>query len=231
MPDFETDGVEHLNGPNEKGTRAKRPQDQALSIGLLIVSHAQLLWFACSGELHYTDLLVIFGTETVVVNQLASLLYPTNRSPFGTNSLGRFICMLVFIALLMLEYSVFLNGSNRAESLLSQFSLHDLLIGIVYTAIRVIGAFWVAKKSADPKLSWARIAVTVEGMAFLTLIIMLTFGFFAAGGLVDFMQHARPELSPGVTLSVIIIAIHFCCSSWASRRTDGDILRITADPT
>jgi hypothetical protein len=231
MPDFETDGVEHLNDQKGKGTPAKRPQDQALSIGVLIISHAQLLWFACSGGLHYIDLLVIFGTETVVVNQLASLLYPTNRSPFGTNSAGRFICMLIFIALLMLEYSVFLNGRNRAESLLSQFSLHDLLIGIVYTAIRIIGAFWVAKKSANPKLSWARTAVTVEGMAFLTLIIMLTFGFFAAGGLVDLMHHARPELSPGVTLSVLIIVIHFCCSLWASTRTDGDILRLTADPS
>lgn len=231
MPDFETDGVEHLADQTRNPTPAKRLRNHARSIGVLVISHAQLLWFACSGELHYTDLLVVFGTETVVVNQLASLLYPTNRSPFGTNSVGRFICMLVFIALLMLEYSVFLKGSNPAESLLSQFSLHDLLIGIVYTAIRIIGAFWIAKKSANPKLSWARTAVTVEGMAFLTLIIMLTFGFFAAGGLVDLMHHARPELSPGVSLSVLTIAIHFFCSLWASTRTDGEILRLTADPS
>ena len=231
MPDFETDGIEHLAAGPDKRAGAKRSPIRRLDVVILVVTHLQLLWFVFVGELHYIDLLIIFAAEVVVVNQLSSVLYPANGRQLGSKSIGRLIGMIVFIGLLIGEYAILLNGSAHPTSLLAHFNVHDLFVGIVYTAIRVIGAFLAAKSSADPKLSWARTSMMVQGIAFITLLIMLTFGFLAAFFIVSALQQARPDISPGAVLSTMIIAIHFFYGSWASTFSNEEILRIAGNST
>jgi hypothetical protein len=221
-------------------TRAKRSDLAPWRPGAVLqelVSHTALYAVAWYGGLGYIGLLLMLALELVVVNLLSTVVYPERGVLRHLRDLVLFLPLMAFLLFFVLvTYGVARKDELVGAAADSPFGLLQLDLDLlrwtaIYTVLHLGAMLVYARTRPQPRLEWARLALTLGAVTFIAIFVLIFVVAFLGAPAVEAVRWLVGTDVPGDrVLCAIAVLVRLGFALLMSRMPEHDLKQIAAQP-
>jgi hypothetical protein len=163
-----------------------------------VVSHLLLVGFALGFGIGYLGLMLVFMAEIVIGNLITAALYPERGVGRHVLDLVKFLALMAFLLVFVVAtYLAAKGGGSSGVEMWAQLRVDGeaALAAVGLAAVHLSVLFFVARRTTDPKLAWARMVLMQNAATLIGLFIMIFVAVFAGpvlGVVAKMMGLTRP---------------------------------------
>lgn len=209
------------------------------ALGLQVVlAHALLLSGAVFGGVPYVVMQCLLGAELLLINVATVPMYPQRALLRHAADILKSAALLVFVLFfLLVAYGVVAAEVGRATppleltlGSLRGVDASDAGWALAYLLARVGFTAWQARRSRDPRGTWARQSLAFGGSTLIAMFFMVFVSFFIGIPLVKALALLGVHADPDAVLGSLMVGVRCFTALVSTTISEREMDAIARDP-